>query len=70
MRNEDSQVGFGETGKGISPNYQVTYPNGRTVTRRGSSHEVYEQTDAFDPGKISQPFAYADIQSALERCAR
>lgn len=64
---EDSIVRFGETGLGIQPNYQVIFPNGVKRTLRGSSHDAYEQTDEFDPEKISQPFNLAAIKKAYEQ---
>ncbi len=68
MRGRDeSTVRLGETGTGVQPNYQVTFPNGVTRALRGSSHEAFEQTEVFDDTKISQPFNLAQVRAALER---
>lgn len=67
MRKDTSIVRFGETGTGIQPNYQVTFENGQTMTRRGSSHERYESADEFNDKKISQHFTYEQIDSAYHR---
>lgn len=64
---EDSVVRFGETGQGIQPNYQVTFPNGRIMTLRGSSHEVFEQADEFDSHNVSKAFNLAAIQAAYNQ---
>ncbi|HID36032.1 MAG TPA: hypothetical protein EYP39_01435 [Ghiorsea sp.] len=64
---EESTVRFGITGEGISPNYQVTFPNGLVRAIRGSSHEAYEQTDEFVDEKLSEVFSLADMQRVLER---
>lgn len=68
MRFEGSVVRFGETGTGTRPNYQITFPNGRIWTIRGSSHETYEDTDKFNIEKISDPFSFAVIRAALQKC--
>lgn len=67
MRNDDSVVKFGETGNGIQPNYQITFPNKRVWTLRGSSHETYESKENFNTEKISQAFSLAEIRSALSK---
>ncbi len=63
---EDALVRFGETGRGIQPNYQVTFINGTTITLRGSSHKPFELTDEFDSARISQPFNLAAVTKAYE----
>jgi len=65
--NENTLVRFGETGQGIQPNYQVTFPNGVTRVLRGSSHEAFQQVDEFDSGKISQPFNLATVTEAYRK---
>lgn len=62
-----STVRFGKTGQGIMPNYQVIFPNGVTRTLRGSSHDTFEQTDAFDEERISRPFSLAEIHRAYDK---
>lgn len=68
MRFEESRVRFGETGKGTQPNYQITFPNQRVWTIRGSSHETYEDAEKFNSERISNPFSLAAIRAALEKC--
>lgn len=63
----ESTVRLGETGQGIMPNYQVTFPNGVVRTLRGSSHDAFEQADAFSEERTSRPFSLAEIQAAYER---
>ena len=68
MRGRDeSTVRFGVTGQGISPNYQVKFPNGVIRTIRGSSHDAFEQADEFEAGKISREFSLAEMQQVYER---
>jgi hypothetical protein len=68
MRFEDSLVRFGETGKGAQPNYQITFPNQRIWTIRGSSHETYEDAEKFNSERISIPFSLAVVRTALQKC--
>ena len=63
---EESTVRFGITGEGISPNYQVTFPNSLVRAIRGSSHEAYEQTDEFEDGRLSEVFSLTDMQRVFE----
>ena len=65
MRFEGSVVRFGETGKGTQPNYQITFPNERVWTIRGSSHETYEDAEKFNIEKISDPFSLTVMRTAL-----
>lgn len=66
-----AQVRLGETGKGIQPNYQVTFTPERVNIIRGSSHKIYEREDidSFYAENISDPFTYQDIENAIARCA-
>lgn len=64
---EESLVRFGETGQGVQPNYQVTFPNGVTRTIRGSSHEAFEHADEFNSGNVSEAFKLTAIRNAYER---
>lgn len=68
MRFEGSVVRFGETGTGAQPNYQITFPNERIWTIRGSSHETYEDAEKFNTDRISDPFSFAVISAALQKC--
>lgn len=64
---EDSVVRLGQTGEGVQPNYQVTFPNGVTRTLRGSSHKSFDQAEEFDSDRISEPFNLAQVQAAYDR---
>lgn len=64
---EGSSVRLGETGTGVQPNYQVTFPNGNVLTFRGSSHDSFEQADAFNDSRISQSFTLKQVQNAYEK---
>lgn len=61
---DESTVKFGTTGKGIQPNYQITYPNGIVRTIRGSSHGNYTDTEQFDSTKTSEVFSFAQVSKA------
>lgn len=63
----ESIVRLGETGQGVLPNYQVTFPNGVTRTLRGSCHDAFEQADAFNEEHISRPFSLEEIQAAYDK---
>ena len=65
-RIEGSYVQFGLLGKGITPNYQVTFPNGTVRCLRGMNHKVAELED-FNSMNISQEFTLKDIELAFER---
>jgi hypothetical protein len=64
---EKSVVRLGETGQGVQPNYQVTFPNGLVRTLRGSSHKAFDQTEEFNATRISEPFTLAQVRNAYER---
>lgn len=64
---EGSTVRLGETGEGVQPNYQVTFPNGVCRTIRGSSHEAFDQAEEFDSNKISEPFSRAQVEAAYKQ---
>ena len=63
----ESIVRFGITGQGVMPNYQVTFPNGVVRTLRGSSHDSFEQAEAFNEERISRPFSLTEIQAAYDK---
>lgn len=64
MRNfEEAKVRFGETGQGIQPNYQVTFPNGIVRTFRGSSHKPFSQAEEFNLDNLSEAFSLEDIKN-------
>lgn len=72
MRNQPSAtVRFGKTGTGVRPNYQVTFPieGGEPIKhpRRGSTHKRYQDTEAFNEERISDPFTYEQIMIAAGR---
>lgn len=64
---EHSIVNLGETGEGVRPNYQVTFPNGRTIAFNGASHEKYGQTEVFAVARVSQPFTLAQVNLAFQQ---
>ena len=63
---EDALVQFGETGEGVYPNYQITFPNGKKWPINGRSHDSFGDADQFDINKISNPFHLHEIQAAYE----
>jgi rRNA pseudouridine-1189 N-methylase Emg1 (Nep1/Mra1 family) len=63
----DSRVRIGETGEGIQPNYQVTFPNKNVLTICGASHKKFSDVDKFKQTKISRSFDYAEIKVAYQR---
>lgn len=62
---EASIVRLGETGTGVKPNYQVTFPNNVIRALRGSSHNAFP-IEEFDAKNISQPFTLAQVRAAYE----
>lgn len=64
---EESTVRFGRTGQGIAPNYEVTLPNGTTLTYLGLSHNRSDQIDSFDSANTSRPFTVEEVTSAYQR---
>ncbi len=65
----DARVRFGITGNGIQPNYQIEYqPEGgkpaRTLAFRGSTHKPYGINEPFNEERISDAFAYWEIERA------
>jgi len=66
MRSKESTVRFGETGQGIAPNYQVTFPNGVVMVRNGISHGSFKQVDEFNLDNLSKIFTYVEIEKAYD----
>lgn len=64
MRFEESTVQFGVTGIGEKPNYQVTLPNGRSLTFNGASHDRDKRTDLFNGDNLSEPFTTKEVSQA------
>lgn len=64
---EDAKVQFGETGTGVKPNYQVTYPNGLVRAINGSSHDPFVRADEFDSTRISNTFSSQQVKYAYEQ---
>jgi hypothetical protein len=64
---EDAKVQFGETGTGVKPNYQVTYPNGLIRAINGSSHDPFVRADEFDSTRISSAFSLQQVKHAYEQ---
>jgi hypothetical protein len=65
----DSSVRFGQTGKGIRPNYQVTYANGEIAVFRGT-HETFQDIDKFNRDNISIAFSYEDVLLAMKNAEK
>lgn len=65
--NENATVCFGETGKGIQPNYEIKFASGTVLTINGASHNKFSNTDKFNSDKISQIFTLADIDQAIKK---
>lgn len=64
---EDAKVQFGETGTGVKPNYQVTYPNGLVRAINGSSHDPFVRANEFDSTRISNTFSSQQVKCAYEQ---
>jgi len=62
-----SVIRFGTTGKGIRPNYQITFSNGDTLVFNGSSHKSVQRKASFDKKKVSDPFDYELIEKIVEK---
>ncbi len=62
---KDSKVFFGTTGKGIRPNYRIEFGDGRVVGFTGSGHKPQDSLPAKGGCKLSEPFSFDVIQSAL-----
>ncbi|QFU21582.1 hypothetical protein FM038_005075 [Shewanella eurypsychrophilus] len=60
---QGATVRFGNTGKGIAMNYQITYPNGHIRTIHGKGHKNFEKTDEFNSERISIEFSLKQITS-------
>lgn len=60
-----SKVLFGTTGKGIRPNYQIEFKDGRMASFTGSGHKP--KAGAQDQGakNLSAPFPFQDIDAIL-----
>ena len=60
-----STVCLGTTGKGIRPNYQIQYSDEQVIVFTGSGHKPLDKPLSAGAKKISQPFSYEVIESAL-----
>jgi hypothetical protein len=58
-------VCFGTTGKGIRPNYQIQFSSEAVVVFTGSGHKPLDKPLSAGAKKISQPFSYGVVDSAL-----
>ncbi|WP_338545200.1 hypothetical protein V6W80_20070 [Pseudomonas benzopyrenica] len=56
MRREGATVRFGNTGQGIKPNYQIRFPNNRSISFSGLSHEKFIGPDLFEEKNLSESF--------------
>ena len=68
MRNyQEATVQFGQTGLGVSPHYQITFPNGNKWAIDGRSHDTFSRADDFDIKNISIPFSLSQVESAYKK---
>jgi hypothetical protein len=58
-------VCFGTTGKGIRPNYQIQFSSEEVVVFTGSGHKPLDKPLSAGAKKISPPFSYEVVDSAL-----
>lgn len=64
---EGSTVRFGETGTGMHPNYERTFPDRLPHTLRGSTHKPYDGTAEFNKESVSRAFTLQEITEAYEK---
>lgn len=62
-----SKVLFGTTGKGIRPNYQVEFKDGRMVSFTGSGHKPKAGPQSQGAKNLSEPFSFQDIGAILNK---
>ncbi|WP_321492111.1 hypothetical protein [uncultured Desulfobacter sp.] len=60
-----SKVFFGTSGKGIRPNYQVEFQDGRMALFSGSGHKP--KADAQGAKNVSSPFPFQDIDAIVNK---
>jgi len=59
-----ASVYFGNTGRGIIPNYEIKHSNDSVVTYRGQNHNPHT-LNQFEEGNLSEPFRIDDIRDAI-----
>ncbi len=64
-KDEGATVCFGTTGKGIRPNYQILYSDENVIVFTGSGHKPLDKPLSVGAKKISGPFSYGVVSSAL-----
>lgn len=57
-------VRFGILGKGIIPNYELVFENGKTEARLGKSGKLYPNTKKFNDGNITKVFTLDELKAA------
>jgi len=62
-----SKVLFGTTGKGIRPNYQIEYADGRMASFTGSGHKPKTGSPGQGAKNLSAPFPFRDIDAILNK---
>ncbi|WP_022663887.1 hypothetical protein [Desulfospira joergensenii] len=62
---QEAQVCFGTSGKGIRPNYQIQFASKEIIAFNGSSHKQNSKLISGDPGKLSPPFSMDVIKKSL-----
>ena len=61
----ESKVLFGTTGKGIRPNYQITFKDGQTISFTGSGHKPKAGPTGQAAKNLSSPFSFQDINGIV-----
>ncbi len=62
-----ARVFFGTSGKGIRPNYQISYSSNETIAFNGSSHKQNTSVISGNSAKLSPPFPMEVIENGLKQ---
>jgi hypothetical protein len=57
-------VRFGILGKGIIPNYELVFENGKTEPRLGKGGKLFPNTKKFNDGNITKLFTLDELKAA------
>ncbi len=63
----ESKVFFGTTGKGIRPNYQIEFKDGRIALFTGSGHKPKAGSPGQGAKNLSAPFPFQAIDTILNK---
>ena len=61
----ESKVLFGTTGKGIRPNYQIDFKDGKSASFTGSGHKPKAGPAGQAAKNLSSPFSFQEINDVL-----